>query len=120
MLFGSGIHFYGGPGESAHVQFIKIPGQRRQQRVGEFEQQTALQNFNILVSGYAAHVCQIRSNFYKQSGKTETDFDVTEPKGDVVIEMSRKYDFRVTREVIEMMEAESKVIVNWSYNFQIL
>jgi hypothetical protein len=23
MLFGSGINFYGGPGESAHKQFIK-------------------------------------------------------------------------------------------------
>jgi hypothetical protein len=42
-LFGSGINFYGGPGESAHKQFIKIPGQRTQQRVGEFAQQTALQ-----------------------------------------------------------------------------
>jgi hypothetical protein len=27
--------------------------------------------------------------------------------------------FTVTREVIEMMEAESKVIVNWSYDYQI-
>jgi hypothetical protein len=26
-LLGSGINFYGGPGESAHKQFIKIPGQ---------------------------------------------------------------------------------------------
>jgi hypothetical protein len=34
--------------------------------------------------------------------------------------MSGKYDFKVTREVIEMVETESKVIVNWSYNFQIL
>ncbi len=25
-LFGSGINFYGGPGESAHKQFMKIPG----------------------------------------------------------------------------------------------
>jgi hypothetical protein len=32
-LFGSGINFYGGLGESAHKQFIKIPGQRTQQRV---------------------------------------------------------------------------------------
>jgi hypothetical protein len=39
-LFGSGINFYGGPGESAHKQFIKIPGQRTQQ-VSEFAQQTA-------------------------------------------------------------------------------
>jgi hypothetical protein len=74
----------------------------------------------MLVSGYAAHVYQIRSNFYKQSRNTDTDFDYTEPKGDVVIEMSGKYDFKVIREVIEIMEAESKVIVNWSYSFQIL
>jgi hypothetical protein len=74
----------------------------------------------MLVSGYAAHDCQIRSNFYKQSGTTDTDFDSTEPKGDVVIEMSGKYKFKVSHAVIKMMEAESKVIVNWSYNVQIL
>jgi hypothetical protein len=34
--------------------------------------------------------------------------------------MSGKYDFKVTCELIEMMEAESKIIVNWSYNVQIL
>jgi hypothetical protein len=56
----------------------------------------------MLVSGYAAHTCQIRSNFYKQSGNTDTtDFDYTEPKGAVVIEMSGKYDFNVTREVMK-------------------
>jgi hypothetical protein len=69
-LFGSGINFNGGPGESAHKQFIKITGQRTQQRVSEFAQQTALQYYNMLVSSYAAHDCQIRSNFYKQSGNT--------------------------------------------------
>jgi hypothetical protein len=30
MQFRSGINFYGGPGESAHKQFIKIQGQRTQ------------------------------------------------------------------------------------------
>jgi hypothetical protein len=111
-LFGSGINFYGGPGESSHKQFIKIPGQRIQGRVGEFAQQTALQYYNMFVSGYAAHECQIKSNLYKQSGNCETDLDTTEPKGDIVIETSGKYDFKVTRELIEMIEAESKVIVN--------
>jgi hypothetical protein len=66
MLFGSGINFYGGPGESAQKQFIKIPGQWTQQRVSEFAQQTALQYYNMLVSGYAAHDSQIKSNLYKQ------------------------------------------------------
>ncbi len=82
MLFGSGIIFYGGPGESAHKQFIKIPGQRTQQRVSEFAQQTALQYYNMLVSGYAVHNCQIKSNLYKQSGNSKTDLETTEPKGD--------------------------------------
>jgi hypothetical protein len=44
----------------------------------------------MLVSGYAAHDCQMRSNFYTQSGNADTDFDSTEQKGDVVIEMSGK------------------------------
>ncbi len=100
-LFGSGVHFYGGHGESAHMQFIEISRQRTQQRVSEFVQQTALQYYDMLVSSYAAHDCQIKSNFYKQSGNTDTDFDFTEPKGDVFIEMSRKFEFKVTPEVIE-------------------
>ncbi len=111
-LFGSGINFYGQPGESAHKQLIKIPGQRTQHRVSEFVQQSALQYYNMLVSSHAAHDCQIRSNHYKQSENTGTDFDCTETKREVVIEMSGKYYFTATREVIEMMEAESKVIVN--------
>ena len=28
-LFGSGINFYGGPGESAHKQLIKIPNNKQ-------------------------------------------------------------------------------------------
>ncbi len=35
------------------------------------------------------------------------------------MEISGKNDSTVTHEVIEMMEAESKVIVNWSYDYQI-
>ncbi len=81
MLFGSGINFYGGPGESAHNQFIKIPGQSTQQRVSEFAQLTALQYYNMLVSNYAVHDCQMQSNLYKQSGNADTDFNSTEPKG---------------------------------------
>jgi hypothetical protein len=119
-LFGSGIIFYGGSGESAHKQFIKIPGQRTQHRVSEFAQQTALQYYNMLVSSYTAQDCLIKSNHYKQSEDSETELNTTQPNGDIFIEMSGKYDFRVTLELIEMIEAESKVIVNWSYNVKIL
>jgi hypothetical protein len=114
------INFYGGPGESAHKQFIKIPGQRTQQRVSEFAQQTALQYYNMVVSSYAVHDCQIKSNLYKQSGNSEIDLETTKPKRDIFIEMTEKYDFKVTCELIDMMEEESKVIVNWSYDVKIL
>ncbi len=73
--------------------------------------QWAAEYYNMLVSGYAAHDCQMSSNLYKHSENADTDFDSTEPKGDVVIEMSGKYDFKVTRELIEIMVSESKVIV---------
>ncbi len=85
---------------------------RIQRRVSEFAQQTTLQYYTMLVSSHAVHDCQIRSNFYKQSGNTGTDFDCTDTKGEVVIEMSGKYDVTVTCKVIQMMEAESKVIVD--------
>jgi hypothetical protein len=74
----------------------------------------------MLVSGYAVYDCQIKSNLYKQSGNTNTDFSTTDPKGDVVIKISGKYDFKVTCESIKMIEAESKAIVNWLYDHQIL
>ncbi len=80
-LLGSGINFNGGPGESAHKQFIKIPGQRTQRRVQEFARQTALQYYNMLVSGNAAQDCLIESNHYNQSGESETDLDITLQKG---------------------------------------
>jgi hypothetical protein len=49
----------------------------------------------MLVSSNAAHDCQVRSNFYKQTGNTGTDVDCTETKGDVVIKMSGKYDLQL-------------------------
>jgi hypothetical protein len=65
----------------------------------------------MIVSSHAAHDCQVRSNSYKQSENSGTYFDCTETKGDVLMEMPGKYDFTVTREVIEMMEAESKILL---------
>ncbi len=110
-LFGSGINFCGGPEESAHKKFIEIPGQRTQRRVSEFAQQTAFQYYNMLVSSNAAHDCQIRSNLYKQSGNTGTNFACTETKGEVVIEMSGKYDFTVSCKVIERWKQKAKLLL---------
>ena len=46
--FGSGINFYGGPGEALHKTFVKSPGLKTQRRVKEFSTQTAGQYYNIM------------------------------------------------------------------------
>ena len=88
ILFGSGINFYGGPGESAHKQFIKIPGQRTQRRVSEFAQQTALQYHNMMVSGYAAEECLFEMNSRKQYGVDNDKMDSTTQPGDMSISLT--------------------------------
>ena len=89
-LFGSGINFYAGSGESAHKHFIKISGQRTQQRVSEFAQQTALQYHNMLVSGYATKECLFETNNCKQYGEVDNSLESMSPPGDISILLSGK------------------------------
>jgi hypothetical protein len=116
-LFGSGINFYGGPGESAHKQFIKIPGQRSQRRVSEFAQQTALQYHNMLVSGYATKECLFETNNRKQYGGDDKTLEGISPPGDLSISLTGRYDFVVTDKLLHMMElSERRVIVKWTFD----
>ena len=41
QLFGSGMSLFGGPRESHHKSFVKVPGQQTQRQVGEFAVQFA-------------------------------------------------------------------------------
>ena len=52
-LFGSGMNFYGGPGEAAHKIFVKSAGQKTQRRVSKFAQQTAHQYYKMMLSTHA-------------------------------------------------------------------
>jgi len=113
-LFGSGINFFGGPGESAHKQFIKIPGQRTQRRVGEFAQQTAIQYHNMLVSSYAAEECIFEMSSRKQYG--EEDDQSTSQPGDVSISLTGRYEFVVTEEVLQNMARQKTVRVKWKFD----
>jgi len=97
-LFGSGINFYNGPGESAHKQFIMIPGQRTQRRVSELAQQTALQYQNMLVSGYATKECLFKMNNRKQYGGDNDQMETTSPPEDLFISLKGQYDFVVTED----------------------
>ena len=61
-LFGSGINFYGGPGESAHKTFVKMAGQKTQRRVNEFAKQTANQYYYMLLTEIALQSCIAQSS----------------------------------------------------------
>jgi hypothetical protein len=87
-LFRSGINFYCGPGESAHKQFIKIPGQRTQRTVSEFAQQTALQYQDMLVSSYATKECIFETNNRKQYGGDDKTLEGISPPGDLSISLT--------------------------------
>ena len=116
-LFGSGINFYGGPGKSAHKQFIKIPGQRTQRRVGEFAKQTALQYYHMLVSSYAAEECRISEANTKQIDFMEPKGDIERRKDDeVIISLTGKYEFIVTHANLKSMEEEWSLNVLWAYD----
>ncbi len=42
-LFESGMNFHGGPGEAAHMTFVKSAGQKTKCPVGNFAKQTTSQ-----------------------------------------------------------------------------
>ena len=48
-LFGSGMNFYGGPGESHHKYFVKAPAGNTQQRVCEFAKQIANRIYESMI-----------------------------------------------------------------------
>ncbi len=119
-LFGSGINFYGGPGESAHKQIIKILGQRTQQRVNEFAKQMALQYYNMLVSKYATDECNFSNSKFKQSAYTEKK-KVREQHiedDNIHISLSGKYNFIVNDEVMQAMKDDGKLNIVWAYDDQ--
>ncbi len=115
-LFGSGINFYGGPGESAHKRFSKILGQRTQWQVNEFAKQMALQYYNMLVSKYAVDECNLSISKCKQSAYTEKK-KVREQHiedDDIHISPSGKYKFIVNDEVMQAMKDDGKLNVVWA------
>ncbi len=67
-LFGSGMNFYGGPGEAAHKTFVKSAGQKTQRRLSKFAQQTAHQYYNMMLSTHAMQYVTEDSNHLIQAG----------------------------------------------------
>jgi hypothetical protein len=117
-LFGSGINFYGGPGELAHKTFIKMAGQKTQRRVNEFAKQTANQYYYMLLTEIALQSCIAQSSQLTRCDerftyKTENSVQRGE---DVNIILSGQYEIVVNKDVIEMMERDGSVHVAWSFD----
>jgi len=109
-LFGSGINFYGGPGEAAHKTFVKAAGQKTQRRVSEFAKQTAYQYYCMLASTRAA----IKITHYSTSELISEDREISNGNEDEVkIEYSGRYEIEVTEETIEEMYEQNTAKVKW-------
>jgi hypothetical protein len=127
QLFGSGMNFYGGPGEAAHKTFVKSAGQKTQRRVNEFASQTAIQYYNMLMSSYAVSNIVKESSKLKQyvgyeEGMVTTKLSKTtaskeaENDAEVSIFLSGKYEIAITSDIIATMENECTVDVTWNFD----
>jgi hypothetical protein len=113
-LFGSGINFYGGPGEAAHKTFVKSAGQKTQRRISEFAQQTAYQYYCMIVSSHASNIINPEVNNLYQANNDRTD-NITNINhhDDIQIELSGQYEITVSTAVLEKMSFENTVDVKW-------
>ena len=120
LLFGSGMNFYGGPGEAAHKTFVKSAGQKTQRRVSEFASQTAKQYYNMMLTSYAVSTSVQESSKLQQfAGYKDkpSKSKVAKDEEDVVdISLSGKYEFAVTLDIIRMMEEEGSLDVTWTFD----
>lgn len=77
--FGSGMNFFGGPGEAAHKIFVKAPGLKTQRRMSEFAKQTASQYYNMMLTQRAVSVIKhCTHGTYERSGEMR-DSTTSEP-----------------------------------------
>jgi hypothetical protein len=109
-LLGSGLNFFGGPGEAAHKIFVKAAGQKTQRRLSEFAQQTSTQYYYMILSLRAAEKLNKNYSIKDNSIASDTDND------DVQIELSGRYDIILSSDIIEEMHQESTVCVKWHTN----
>jgi len=118
MLFGSAMNFFGGPREAAHKVFVKAPGQKTQQRIGEFAVQTAAQYSDMMVKKNAMRLLNCEeSKLFRQSDNCDTmDQNQTQPfsdDDDLSVRLCGKYMFNVTVEVLNKMKVNHDIHVTW-------
>jgi hypothetical protein len=115
-FFGSGLNFYGGPGEAAHKIFVKLAGQKTQRRVSKFAQRTARQYYNMMLSTHAVQHVREGANRLIQAGTehvaTQQDTD-TDGEDIVAIHLSGQYEFEVTHEDLEKINMDDTIDIVW-------
>ncbi len=115
-LFGSGMNFYGGPGEAAHKTSVKSAGQKTQRRLSKFAQQTAHQYYNMMLSTHAVQHIREDSNRLIQAGTehvaTQQDTD-TDGEDNAPIHSSGQYELEVTPEVLEKIDMDDTFDIVW-------
>ena len=80
----------------------------------EFAQQTADQNYSMMLTNYAMQSCAVESGNCKLLGTNERDpSELVIATDDVTIELYGRYEFRVSEEVLRDMEELEVINVAW-------
>ena len=111
------LFFYGRTGESAHKLFVKVLGQKTQQRVSKFAIQTAKQYYDMLVT---SHALLSNKNNETQLNVTancknnqRTNHTHSDGDDDVTVELSGRYSIIVTDNLIEDMRNGCDIHASW-------
>ena len=123
-LFGSGINFFGGPGESHHKWFVKYPGGNTQRRVGEFARQVANRIYETMVIDIAKSVIKKReqddfeminlnstSNIIASTESLGSQEEVTSVEDPVTHKLRGGYTLTVTSTTLN----DEKSSLRWHY-----
>lgn len=98
LKYGSGMNFYGGPGESHHKQFVKFPGQNTQRRVNEFSKQVSERVHENLMLATAQSMARLQEEreyeYIGSTSKRKAGVLFTDDEGDQYI-LSGKFTLRV-------------------------
>ena len=89
MLYWSAIKFFGGPGESARKNFVKIPGNNTQRRVAQFAKQIADRIYKTMIFELAHEQVISIDRQYELIGS------VTEDTRKEKYTLGGKYEFKV-------------------------
>ena len=118
LKYGSGMNFFGGPGESHHKFFVKFPGQNTQRRVNEFSKQISNRVHENMLMEMAQSKVRTQFEFIGNSSSgSKPGLVVTDDEGDKYI-LTGKYTIKVEKfnPALTPPGTDATVNVCWSSN----